>query len=94
MMFMDRAIRFEVALCIGQDVAHRRPYEGLILARPAATSSLSSPGDQAVMSWMHAQQPKAMVILAVPGEHSRKPHLGRLLRLYLPEQPACLEVCP
>ena len=33
-----------------------------------------------------------MVIIAVPGQHSRKPHLGQLLAPHLPKQPECLEV--
>ena len=33
-----------------------------------------------------------LVMIAVPGEHSRKPQLAQLLKPYLPEQPKCLEV--
>lgn len=33
-----------------------------------------------------------MVMIAVPGQHSRKPHLGKLLAPHLPMQPECLEV--
>ena len=36
--------------------------------------------------------PRDYCIFSVPGEHSRKPHLGRLLAKYLPEAPNCLEV--
>ena len=33
-----------------------------------------------------------MVMIAVPGQHSRKPHLDKLLAPHLPMQPECLEV--
>ena len=38
--------------------------------------------------------PSGVVMIAVPGEHSRKPQLSRLLQPYLPAKPKCLEVCP
>ena len=38
--------------------------------------------------------PNGVVMIAVPGEHSRKPQLSRLLQPYLPAKPKCLEVCP
>ena len=37
--------------------------------------------------------PDGLVMIAVPGEHSRKPQLAQLLQPYLPERPRCLEVC-
>ena len=37
--------------------------------------------------------PDELVMIAVPGEHSRKPQLAQLLQPYLPERPRCLEVC-
>lgn len=39
-----------------------------------------------------SQQLRDMVIIAVPGQHSRKPHVGRLLAPHLPPSPQCLEV--
>jgi hypothetical protein len=65
-----------------QDIMHRRPYEALILASPQG-QILPQP-----------QVPDGVVLLGVPGEHSRKPHLGRLLRPFIPggPEPRCLEV--
>ena len=40
------------------------------------------------------QLPQHLVFASVPGAHSRKPHLGRLLQRYLPLSIACLEVWP
>ncbi len=34
-----------------------------------------------------------LVMVAVPGAHSRKPQLAHLLQPYLPAKPKCLEVC-
>lgn len=36
--------------------------------------------------------PNGLVMVAVPGEHSRKPQLAHLLQPYLPPKPKCLEV--
>lgn len=36
--------------------------------------------------------PTGLVMVAVPGEHSRKPQLAHLLQPYLPPRPKCLEV--
>ncbi|CAL8472253.1 g11795 [Coccomyxa elongata] len=69
------------------EVAHRRPYESLVLARPRSTASNSN----AAGGEQRGQIPN-MVFLAMPGQHSRKPHLGRLLKRHLPPQPACLEM--
>ena len=74
-------------ICALQEVAHRRPYEALLLARlrpSAASGSDTNEEGRAV---------RDMVFIAVPGEHSRKPHLGSLLAPHLLAQPACLEVC-
>lgn len=73
--------------CAMQELAHRRPYEVLLLARPRGSAP---PGGADVAP--RQQQLSDMAFLAVPGEHSRKPHLGRLLAPLLPPQPACLEV--
>ena len=99
----DKSIMFESALkilffaiirasgytnkqgCAMQEVAHRRPYEALLLARPRCSDSSES-------LEMQRRAVPDMVFFAVPGEHSRKPHLGRLLARHLPAQPACLEV--
>lgn len=62
-----------------QEVAHRRPYEVLVLAAPK--------------HWRpKAPLPDFHCIIAVPGQHSRKPQLGRLLAQHLPDNPKCLEV--
>ena len=37
--------------------------------------------------------PEQVVVAAVPGAHSRKPHLGRLLSAFVPPGVRCLEVC-
>lgn len=67
-----------------QDSEHRRPYEALLLAHtPAAAASAD---------WASLGPPQQLVIAAVPGEHSRKPHLGRLLRQYVPPSTSSLEV--
>ena len=65
-----------------QDSEHRRPYETLLLANtaPAAASD----------AWPCV--PDGLVIAAVPGAHSRKPHLGRLLSQYVPPGARRLEV--
>lgn len=133
-----------------QDVAHRRPYEVLLLARaggsgshgdsggpasgagveahphntPAACAEAAAavlatappqpskplPGllgaagatvtpDAAAAARETAAMPSPLppllqhlVVAAVPGEHSRKPHLGQLLRCYVPPGSRCLEV--
>ena len=56
-----------------------------------AQESLSGEGQQfgADHNSRHLQD---MVIVAIPGQHSRKPHLGRLLAPHLPPLPQRLEV--
>ena len=39
-----------------------------------------------------ASIPDGLVMVAVPGDHSRKPQLAQLLMPYLPDEPRCLEV--
>ncbi|CAK0783316.1 hypothetical protein CVIRNUC_006515 [Coccomyxa viridis] len=39
-----------------------------------------------------SEELRDLVIAAVPGQHSRKPHLGHLLAQHLPPRPHCLEV--
>ena len=46
-------------------------------------------GSRAVAS---SKLPNGLVMVAVPGEHSRKPQLAHLLQPYLPAKPKCLEV--
>ena len=41
----------------------------------------------------HPRVPDGLVMMAVPGQHSRKPQLAQLLRPYLPADATCLEVC-
>ena len=110
-----------------QDIAYRRPYEVLLLCRPAYTApeaattpahtaadhpgglkqeqrqsdtglpgpdSSAVPGGEAgaVGRIALSERMHDLVIAAVPGQHSRKPHLGRLLVQHLPLRPHCLEV--
>lgn len=91
-----------------QETAYRRPYEVLLLCQPLSAASEAAPlqGHDAARH-EHAEKPPKQVshsaqqpskplqnsvIIAVPGQHSRKPHLGRLLAPHLPTQPSCLEV--
>ena len=70
-------------LCCGwQDSEHRRPYEALLLAHTAPVA--------APTAWPAV--PDQVVIAAVPGAHSRKPHLGRLLSALVPPGVRRLEV--
>ena len=41
----------------------------------------------------HSHVPDGLVMMAVPGQHSRKPQLAQLLQPYLPADAMCLEVC-
>lgn len=102
-----------------QDVAHRRPYEVLMLLRPTRLipktyepQLQAQPQGQSIANTdqQHGHSPKrestldvsaqneqlktpeGLVMLAVPGEHSRKPKLAQLLQPYLPANPRCLEV--
>ena len=91
-----------------QEVAYRRPYEALLLCQPlSAAPQAAVPPEPGAAECGHAQEPhnpashgssrpsrplRDMVIIAVPGQHSRKPHIGRLLMPYLPTRPSCLEV--
>lgn len=110
-----------------QDTAYRRPYEVLLLCRPASSaqqaavipvhtaadhpgslnqeqsqsdvclpgpdsSALPSGKAGAVGMTVLSERLHDLVIAAVPGQHSRKPHLGRLLAQHLPPCPHCLEV--
>ena len=102
--------------CGVQEVAHRRPYEVLMLLQPidaprqqpqnscalhvtgtalAARPADMSGGEEKAQPAFHAifQPPDGLVMIAVPGEHSRKPQLAQLLQPYLPEKAGCLEVC-
>lgn len=92
-----------------QEVAHRRPYEVLLLARKASGSSSASqkaeggavpaagPSDP-TPGWSAPPDPEPvpdqLVLVACPQEHSRKPQLGPALAPLLPPQPRCLEVTP
>ena len=68
-----------------QDGGSRRPYEALLLLRPLGWQDSSQQQQQQLPT-------RDMAIFAVPGHHSRKPHLGRLLQHLLLDSPACLEV--
>eukprot|EP00884_Botryococcus_braunii_P017054 jgi/Botrbrau1/4031/Bobra.0016s0038.1 len=66
------------------EIKHRKPYEVLLLAiREGEAGRLVT-----------LPIPRDLVIIAVPGEHSRKPHLGRLLRPLLTQgsHARCLEM--
>ena len=91
-----------------QETAYRRPYEVLLLCQPiSAALQAAAPEKHAATSLEHGQEPQEaardranqpckplrdITIIAVPGQHSRKPHLGRLLEPHLPARPSCLEV--
>lgn len=79
------------------DCEHRRPYESLLLCWPAhLPPPPPAPSDDSLSggaSGFHLLRGRPLVIAAVPpASHSRKPHLGALLRPLLPPQPRCLEV--
>ncbi len=52
-------------------------------------SGVRDRGSRAVAS---SKLPNGLVMVAVPGAHSRKPQLAHLLQPYLPASPKCLEV--
>lgn len=104
--------------CGVQEVAHRRPYEVLMLLQPLGTSphqllspaastatnkaSAVKPADLSIHTNGEGAQPAfhatppppdGLVMVAVPGEHSRKPQLAQLLQPYLLAKASCLEVC-
>ena len=105
-----------------QDIAYRRPYEVVLLCRPASSAlpAATTPADTAadhpdsleqeqdrsetclpgpdssagpsreagaVGRAALSEELRDLVIAAVPGQHSRKPHLGRLLAQHLPSTP-------
>lgn len=92
-------------LC-AQEVAHRRPYEVILLARkapdssasqeaagcPAAAAGVSEPAATGPAPPNPRPVPDNLVLLACPQEHSRKPQLGLALAPLLPPRPRCLEV--
>ena len=103
-------------LWFAQEVAHRRPYEVLMLLQPlgaarqtpqdqfalhvTGSAPAAGPDDLSISAEkpqpaFHAisQPPDGLVMIAVPGEHSRKPQLAQLLQPYLPDKAGCLEVC-
>lgn len=55
-------------------------------------SHASSMGPVQAASKSQTIPPDGLVMVAVPGEHSRKPKLGQLLERYLPVSPRSLEV--
>ena len=63
-------------------------------ASAAGPADMSAGADKTQPAF-HAicQPPDGLVMIAVPGEHSRKPQLAQLLQQYLPEKAGCLEVC-
>lgn len=99
------------------EVAHRRPYEVLMLLQPLGTSphqllspaastatnkaSAVKPADLSIHTNGEGAQPAfhatppppdGLVMVAVPGEHSRKPQLAQLLQPYLLAKASCLEM--
>ena len=97
--------RDRACLC-AQEVAHRRPYEVILLARkaPAGGARQSAEGGPASATGACDTTargpapanpkpiPDKLVLVACPQEHSRKPQLGPTLAPLLPPQPRCLEV--
>ena len=73
-----------------QNAGSRRPYEALLLLRPKGSQAAAAAGDDDAQK--QPREARDCAIFAVPGQHSRKPHLGRLLQPLLPRKPACLEV--
>lgn len=61
----------------------------------AGPADMSTAGAAEAHPAPHAISPPVdgLVMIAVPGEHSRKPQLTQLLQAYLPEKACCLEVC-
>ncbi len=59
-------------------------------AKCADNTSASS--DRRLEAGKSTKPPNGMVMIAVPGEHSRKPQLAQMLKHYLPSSPRCLEV--
>lgn len=60
-------------------------------AGPAGPADMSTAG-AAEAPHAISQPVDGLVMIAVPGEHSRKPQLAQLLQAYLPEKACCLEV--
>lgn len=78
------------------DVAHRRPYESLLLCWPAPAEPPPAGGEAPPCPGPppvgFQPPPEQLVVAAVPAQHSRKPQLGLLLAPYLPTSPRRLEV--
>eukprot|EP00240_Pyramimonas_obovata_P014846 CAMPEP_0118947112 /NCGR_PEP_ID=MMETSP1169-20130426/45400_1 /TAXON_ID=36882 /ORGANISM="Pyramimonas obovata, Strain CCMP722" /LENGTH=215 /DNA_ID=CAMNT_0006893261 /DNA_START=56 /DNA_END=703 /DNA_ORIENTATION=+ len=87
------------------DAPNRRPYERLLLAvpavsaqsDPAASALTGASGAGATLQVFHTEErvpppPESFVLIAAPGEHSRKPKLKRVLQQYLPQSARCLEL--
>lgn len=88
-----------------QGIAFRRPYEVLLLCTPLPNHHQAAAGERADSKLHEHEQPdqsgaalpllpQHLVFASVPGAHSRKPHLGRLLQRHLPPSITCLEVWP
>lgn len=90
-------------------MAHRRPYEVLLLARkalgnsgasqtaeggPAPAAGVCDPTPGGPAPPDPNPVPDKLVLVACPQVHSRKPQLGPALAPLLPPQPRCLEVSP
>ena len=64
-----------------------KEHDAANLSKAEEPCELASPGAS------QASKPlRDLVIIAVPGQHSRKPYIGRLLSPHLPKNPSCLEV--
>ena len=72
-----------------------RPALHVTGSAPAAGPDDISMGAEKLQPAVHAisKPPDGLVMIAVPGEHSRKPQLAQLLQPYLPDKAVCLEVC-
>ena len=59
----------------------------------AGLDNASAPHEQVSYTAQQPSKPlRDIMIVAIPGQHSRKPHLGGLLPPHLPTRPKCLEV--
>ena len=99
---MHAKLSHDVACLCAQEVAHRRSYEVILLARKAPAGGARPHAEGRPAPAAEASDPMARgpapaipdkrVLVACPQEHSRKPQLGLMLAPLLPPQPRSLEV--
>jgi hypothetical protein len=80
-------------VAVAQHVAHRRPYESLLLCcAEGAPAPWEGGGGGGGGGGRRPPPHDGAVIVATPAQHSRKPPLADLLQRHLPEGARCLEV--